>query len=92
MSPRATARQASTGTTYVYILQSMKHEDRFCIGVTEDLRAHLKKHNADEVSHTAKYLPRRIKTCIAFGNKNQAFALERYLKLPSGRTFAKKRL
>jgi hypothetical protein len=52
----------------------------------------LKKHNAGEVPHTAKYLPWTIKTYIAFRDENQAFAFERYLKSPSGRAFAKKRL
>jgi predicted GIY-YIG superfamily endonuclease len=42
--------------------------------------------------YTAKYKPWRIKTAIAFTDRNKAFEFERYLKSPSGREFAKKRL
>ena len=76
---------------YVYILQS-DNSEHFYVGITGDLRARLRKHNAGEVSHTAKFKPWSIKTYIAFNNEMQAFQFERYLKSPSGRTFAKKRL
>jgi putative endonuclease len=78
--------------TYVYILRSLRHLDRYYVGVTADLRARLKKHNADEVAHTSKYGPWAIKTYIAFSDEAQAFAFEKYLKSASGRAFAKKRL
>jgi putative endonuclease len=78
--------------TYVYILRSAEYLERYYIGVTGDLRARLKKHNAGEVSHTSKYAPWTIKTYVAFSDEQQAFACEKYLKSPSGRAFAKKRL
>ena len=78
--------------TYVYILQSLEHPDRFYVGITCDLRSRLKKHNAGEVSHTSKYVPWVIKTYVAFADEKRAFAFEKYLKSPSGRAFAKKRL
>jgi putative endonuclease len=78
--------------TYVYILRSLLHLDRYYVGATRDLRGRLTKHNAGEVSHTSKYAPWEIKTYIAFADEEQAFAFERYLKSPSGRAFAKKRL
>jgi putative endonuclease len=76
---------------YVYILQS---EDslHFYTGLTEDLRARLQKHNAGEVPHTSKFKPWRVKTYAAFSDEAQAIAFGRYLKSPSGRAFAKKRL
>jgi len=77
---------------YVYILQSLEFSERFYVGVTDDLKARLKKHNAGEVSHSAKYRPWGVKTYIAFSNGRQALAFERYLKTASGRAFAKKRL
>ncbi len=77
---------------YVYILRSLAHLDRYYVGVTADLRSRLKMHNAGEVSHTSKYAPWTIKTYLAFSDESQAFAFERYLKSPSGRAFAKKRL
>ena len=76
---------------YVYILQS-KDLDHFYVGITDDLRARLAKHNAGEVPHTSKYLPWRLKTYVAFSDEKQAYNFEKYLKSPSGRAFAKKRL
>jgi putative endonuclease len=78
--------------TYVYILRSVQNLDRYYVGVTGDLRSRLKKHNASEVLHTSKYAPWTVKTYIAFSDEKQAFAFEKYLKSPSGRAFAKKRL
>jgi len=44
------------------------------------------------MTHTSKFAPWRVKTYIAFSDRAQALALERYLKTASGRAFAKKRL
>jgi len=77
---------------YVYILQADQMPERFYIGLTEDLKQRLVKHNAGEVPHTAEFKPWRIKTAIAFTNRTRAAEFERYLKSPSGRAFAKKRL
>ena len=76
---------------YVYILESL-NSLHFYVGITDDLRARLTKHNAGEVPHTSKYGPWRIKTYVAFSNEKQAVAFEKYLKPASGRAFAKKRL
>ncbi|WP_433996072.1 GIY-YIG nuclease family protein [Bradyrhizobium liaoningense] len=64
----------------------------FYVGITDDLRTRLAKHNAGEVPHTSKYGPWRLKTYVAFSNEKQAVAFEKYLKSASGRAFAKKRL
>ncbi|HET7083858.1 MAG TPA: GIY-YIG nuclease family protein [Rhizomicrobium sp.] len=77
---------------YVYILRSLQHPEHYYVGATNDLRARLKKHNTGGVSHTSKYAPWKIKTYVAFSDEKQAFAFEKYLKSPSGRAFAKKRL
>ena len=77
---------------YVYILQSDIDRERFYTGFTEDLASRLKAHNSGNVPHTSKYKPSRIKTAIAFTNRQKAIAFEKYLKIPSGRAFAKKRL
>ncbi len=76
---------------YVYILESLDLE-RHYVGIADDLRARLGKHNAGEVPHTSKYRPWRIKTYVAFDDPGRAFAFERYLKSGSGRAFARKRL
>ncbi|HVG51177.1 MAG TPA: GIY-YIG nuclease family protein [Xanthobacteraceae bacterium] len=76
---------------YVYTLASLDGA-HFYVGITDDLRARLAKHNAGEVPHTSKYLPWQIKTYVAFADEKRAIAFEKYLKSPSGRAFAKKRL
>jgi predicted GIY-YIG superfamily endonuclease len=78
--------------TYVYILRSVPYPDRYYVGATRDLRERIIKHNAHGVPHASKYAPWENKTYIAFADEKQAFAFERYLKSPSGRAFAKKRL
>jgi len=78
--------------TYVYILRSASNPQRYYVGATDDLRARLQRHNVGSVKHTSKYLPWAVKTYIAFSDKDRAFAFEKYLKSPSGRAFAKKRL
>jgi putative endonuclease len=77
---------------YVYILRTVQQPYRYYVGATADLRSRLGRHNALEVPHTSKYAPWAIKTYIAFSDEKQAFAFEKYLKSPSGRAFAKKRL
>jgi predicted GIY-YIG superfamily endonuclease len=52
--------------SYVYILQSEVACRRFYIGLTDDLKDRLRRHNAKEVPHTAKFSPWRIKTAVAF--------------------------
>lgn len=80
------------GYYYVYILQSEKTPQRFYTGYTENLESRLKSHNLGQVPHTSKYKPWRVKTAIAFTDRQRALDFERYLKSPSGRAFAKKRL
>jgi putative endonuclease len=74
---------------YVYILQGI-NSDHFYVGITDDLRTRLAKHNAGEVPHTSKYRPWQVKTYIAFNDGKQALNFEKYLKSPSGRAFSKK--
>ena len=78
--------------SYVYILQSKASPARFYVGLTDNLQDRLHRHNSGEVPHTAKFLPWRIKTAIAFTDRDRASAFEHYLKSSSGRAFAKKRL
>ncbi len=81
-----------TGFFYAYILRSDADPPHFYTGFTENLGSRLEHHNSGGDPHTAKYRPWRIKTAIAFTDREQALAFERYLKSPSGRAFAKKRL
>jgi len=77
---------------YVYILESDSDPKHYYTGFTEGLNSRLKAHNCGQVPHTSKYKAWRIKTAIAFTDGKKALDFEAYLKSPSGRAFAKKRL
>jgi putative endonuclease len=77
---------------YVYILQSENTPERIYTGFTKNLESRLNSHNRGENPHTAKYRPWRIKTAVAFMDRQKALDFEIYLKSPSGRVFSKKRL
>ena len=77
---------------YVYILQSESDPERFYTGHTEDLQKRLIAHNEGKCKHTSNYIPWKIKTTIAFADKQKAINFEKYLKTSSGRAFVKKRL
>jgi predicted GIY-YIG superfamily endonuclease len=66
---------------YTYILQSLTSQDRFYIGSTSNLKRRLAEHNSGESTHTNKFKPWRIKTYIAFDNKEKAMNFEKYLIL-----------
>jgi len=89
--------------SYVYILQSESHPDRFYTGFTKNLEARLGAHpplpassgaagNDGCCDYTRPLRPWRIKTVVMFIDLDQARAFERHLKSPFGRAFAKKRL
>jgi len=77
---------------YIYILQSEKIPERFYTGFTKNLETRLKSHNLGHNPHTSKFKPWRIKTAVAFSDRQKAFDFEAYLKSPSGRAFSKKKL
>jgi putative endonuclease len=77
---------------YVYILNSETDPDSFYAGFTEDLDARLQSHNSGKCPHTSSSRPWRLKTALAFTDKQKALDFEKYLKSGSGRAFAKKRL
>lgn len=77
---------------YVYILNSEKDSQKYYVGFTEDLKARLNAHNSGQCTYTARHKPWNIKTAVAFTDRGKALDFERYLKSPSGRAFAKKRL
>ena len=74
---------------YTYILESLDTGRRY-IGHTENLKSRLKEHNAGKCSHTAKFLPWRVKCYFAFDTLELAQRFERYLKSGSGCSFAKR--
>ena len=77
---------------YVYLIQSVLVPDQRYIGLTSDLDARLRAHDAGRSPHTAKYRPWKLVTYIGFQDDQRAIAFERYLKSGSGHAFARKRL
>ncbi|MCX6962777.1 MAG: GIY-YIG nuclease family protein [Verrucomicrobia bacterium] len=75
---------------YVYILRSQVAPERHYIGMTSDLTTRLAAHNSGKVSHTSKFKPWTVATAVAFRDEHKAAAIERYLKLGSGREFARR--
>lgn len=93
VSPKSVGRRRTGwgfALKFVYVLQS-EDADHFYVGVTDDLDARLRTHNSGHVAHTAKFVPWRLPTFVAFDEPERAFAFERYLKSASGRAFSKKR-
>jgi predicted GIY-YIG superfamily endonuclease len=62
---------------YVYILQSGLETEHYYVGRTENLNTRLKKHNAGEIPHTAKFRPWHVKSAIAFNEAKRALEFER---------------
>ena len=77
---------------YVYILESESYSDKYYTGFTENLEQRLVYHNSGKCIYSSKYVPWKIKTAIAFTDKQKAHDFEKYLKSSSGRAFAKKHL
>ena len=77
---------------YVYIIRSLAEPARRYSGITKDLKQRLKDHNQGRSRHTAKYVPWKIETYIAFSDRRKAIDFERYLKSGSGQAFSLKRL
>ena len=61
-------------------------------GITDNVEARLKRHNARNVPSTALSGPWSLRTFVAFTDSALATDFEKYLKSGSGRAFAKKRL
>ena len=72
------------------MLESESRAGSHYVGLTDDLKLRLSDHNAGRVPHTRNFRPWRIKTAVAFTDRQRAAAFERYLKSASGRAFAKK--
>ena len=75
---------------YVYELVSKRNNAIRYRGMTRDLKARIRKHNAGGCIHTSKYRPWDIEVTIAFRSERKARAFEKYLKSGSGREFARR--
>ena len=73
---------------YTYIIESSCDLGNRYIGHTSDLKQRMAEHNAGRCSHTAKFVPWKLKIYVAFETLEQAQHFERYLKSGSGHAFA----
>lgn len=77
---------------YVYLLRSINFPNQTYVGITEDLKKRINKHNTGGSEYTAKYKPWNLVSYLAFKDETKARKFEKYLKSGSGRAFSKKRL
>ena len=77
---------------YVYLLVSARSSNRRYVGITTDLKRRLAEHNSGKSPHTARFVPWRLVTYVAFSDEQRAAHFERYLKSGSGHAFAKRHL
>jgi predicted GIY-YIG superfamily endonuclease len=65
---RATDGRPSKGLNmfYAYILQSVSRPEQVYRGHTTDLKQRLSEHNAGKCSHTAKFIPWKLRFYAAF--------------------------
>lgn len=74
----------------MYYVYSLKCNDGYYIGCTEDLKERLVRHKKGNVPATTLRRPVELDFYVALSDKYQAFELEKYLKSGSGRAFIKK--
>jgi putative endonuclease len=90
--PRRSETKKGCFMYFVYSLQSENNPDRYYVGLTSNVERRLEEHNAGKSIHTNKFKPWRLIGYTAFFDKGRAEKFEAYLKMSSGRAFAKKRL
>jgi putative endonuclease len=73
----------------VYIIRSLKDQDRQYIGRTADIASRLASHNAGESPRTARQAPWQVVVLMQFLDETRACDFEKFLKSGSGRTFVK---
>lgn len=85
-------KQTMTDFHYVYMLSDVATHTHHYVGMTDDLKARIAKHNSGQVPHTSKFAPWVVDAAIAVRNKSVAVHLEQYFKSGAGRAFANKHL
>jgi predicted GIY-YIG superfamily endonuclease len=75
---------------FVYIITSVIADATYYVGITSDMAARLRAHNAGLSPYTVKNRPWRVLVVIEFDDEAPALRFERYLKTGSGREFARR--
>ena len=84
-----------TDMHHVYILRSIKSQEKLYIGITTDIERRLCEHAniaKSQYSYRSRYSPWKLETYITFKNQSLAKKCEAYLKTGSGRTFIRRHL
>ena len=76
----------------MYYVYSLKCNNGFYIGCTDNLKDRLARHQKGHVPATKARLPVTLDFYLATKSKQKAFELEKYFKSGSGRAFIKKHL
>ncbi len=74
---------------FVYVLESLNYKEWY-VGVTNNIERRLSEHNDGQSIHTSQYRPWKLRTYVAFNDRNRAESFELYLKSHSGRAFTAK--
>ena len=77
---------------FVYVLKSSSEPPKYYTGLTSNVAARLRFHNAGLCRHTVSNRPWQIDLIVQFNDERRAVAFERYLKSGSGVAFAKRHL
>jgi len=76
----------------MYYIYSLKCDDGYYIGCTDNIRGRLERHQNGQAPATANRLPVNLEFYFAVNDKYKAFEFEKYLKSGSGRAFINKHL
>ena len=60
---------------YVYLIESLSAQGERYVGMTTDLRQRLREHDQRKSSHTTKFSPWKLITCVVFTDRAKAEAL-----------------
>ena len=67
---------------YVYLIQSIPHQNEKYIGITSDLKDRLKVHNEGGAPHTSKRVPDGLLPIATTGLKCMVFSIPQKALLP----------
>jgi len=88
----ALSRGVMFAKRFVDVLSNHSEPARYYTGVTANVPARLRFHNAGLCRHTAGGRPWRVDVVVQFADERRALTFERYLKSGSGVAFAKRHL
>jgi predicted GIY-YIG superfamily endonuclease len=74
----------------MYYIYSLKCNNGYYIGCTDNLKHRFKRHQDGQVPATANRLPVKLDLYFAISDKYKAYKFEKYLKSGSGRAFINK--